>query len=220
MASADVDIVNMALGHLGDKATVQSIAPPDQSVQAMHAAREYAHVRDGLLESFPWKFALRRATLAPRAELASAAWGHVYSEPNNCLRVVSVLPLGYTSDQQSVRFDTESDDTDQGLILTNTPNATARYIARVTNPGKFTPGFVQCFSWLLASALAGPLIKGESGRAEAIRCLQAGTLAYGQATTLSANQAKQKLDFMASSIAARGAQDAEAWTESYPIRGT
>src|SRR4051812_42442865 len=100
MALADVDIVNLALSHLGDKANVSSISPPDQSVQAQHAARYYDHVRDGLLESFAWKFALRRATLALRADISIGSWAYVYAEPNNCLRIVNILPEGYSKDSQ------------------------------------------------------------------------------------------------------------------------
>ena len=45
MASV-ADICNMALGHLGDSATVASIDPPEGSAQAEHCARFYPMVRD------------------------------------------------------------------------------------------------------------------------------------------------------------------------------
>jgi hypothetical protein len=203
MAGSDVDIVNIALGHLGDRANVASISPSDGSAQADAAARIYAQTRDWLLERFAWKFAKRRATLAER-DLTVGSWDHVYAEPNNCLRILAVLPSGYLTDDATVEFDTETDETGQGLILTDAEDATAIFIARITDPGKFTPGFVEALSWFLAVGLAGPIIKGETGRAEAARCLQYASLAFESATGLSAKQSKKALNHIPSFIAARG----------------
>lgn len=217
MAVSDVDIVNMALAHLGDAANVSAISPSDGSAQADAAARVYAQSRDWLLERFAWKFALRRATLAELSTTVGS-WDHVYAEPSNCLRILAILPTGYTKDSQTVEFDTESDASGNGLILTDAEDATARFIARVTDPARFTPGFTEALSWFLASALAGPIIKGETGRAEAIRCLQAAQLAFSMATGLSATQSKKVLDFAPSGIAARGLGAVE--DDSFPIRST
>lgn len=205
MAASDVDIVNMALGHLGDRANVSSISPSDGSVQADVAARIYAHMRDWLMERFPWKFALTRATLAQRSDIILAAWTYVYAEPANCLRIVNVLPYGYSSDDQGVEYDTETDSTGQGLILTNAISATARYIRKTTDPGKFSPGFTEAFSWFLAAGLAGPIIKGETGRQESQRCVQMAALAFASAAGLSANQARKRLNHIPDFIQARGA---------------
>lgn len=218
MAASDVDIVNMALSHLGDAANVQSVYPSDGTAQADHANRVYAETRDWLLERFAWKFALRRATLAERADVSVDSWAYVYAEPNNCLRLLSVLPTGYTRDSQSELYETETDDDGAGLILTDAADATARFIARVTDPARFSPGFTQTLSWALASILAGPIIKGETGRAEAVRCLQAAQLMFGIATGLSASQSKRTLEFIPAHIAARGG--ATTPDTSYPIVGT
>lgn len=208
MATSDVDIVNMALAHLGDGAIVTSITPSDGSAQADAAARAYPHLRNWLLERFPWKFALRRETLAQRDDLSISSWLYAYAEPNLCVRVVNILPGGYTSDEQGVEYETETDSTGQGIILTNAPDAVCRFIAQIDDPGKFTPGFTEALSWFLAASLAGPIIKGETGRAEAIRCVQMATLAFASATGLSANQARKRLDYVPSNIAARGGFDA------------
>lgn len=214
MAASDVDIVNMALGHLGDRANVSAIFPSDGSAQSDAAARVYAHIRDWLLERFPWKFATRRTTLAER-DVTVGSWDYVYAEPANCLRLIAILPGTYTSDDQAVEYDTETDETGQGLILTDASDAVGRFIARVTDPGKFSPGFTECFSWFLAASLAGPIIKGETGRGEAIRCIQMASMAFGEATLMSAKQAKRVLDHLPSFIAARDGQG--VLDESWPI---
>lgn len=217
--ASEVDIVNLALSHLGDGANVSSISPSDGSTQADHAERFYAHIRDALLERFAWKFALRRATLAERADIAIPSWDHVYDEPNDCLRLLAILPGSYTADNQGAAFDTETDEDGAKIILTSAADATARFIARVEDTSKFSPSFIETLSWLLAAALAGPIIKGETGRQEAIRCLQAGTMAFAGATGLSANQSRTSLDFVPSIIAARGVTTVDD-EGSFPIRGS
>ena len=47
-----------------------------------------------------------------------------------------------------------------------------RYQSLVTDTTTFSPLFVVTLSWHLASMLAGPIIKGDQGAAEAIRCTQ------------------------------------------------
>ncbi|QNH91696.1 hypothetical protein SR18_gp045c [Caulobacter phage SR18] len=204
MAVSDTDIVNLALSHLGDKAGVSSIAPTDGTMQSQYAALFYAQGRDYLLERFPWKFATRRESPALRSDLSFSAWPYVYNEPNNVLRVLAALPEGYTSDQQGVEFDTESDSSGQALIMSKVPLDVVRSIYRITDPGRFSPGFVEAFSWFLASVLAGPIVKGETGRAESVRCLQAAQVAFAGATGLSASQSKLTLSFTPSFIQARG----------------
>ena len=59
--------------------------------------------------------------------------------------------------------------TSQKLIYTNQENAMLRYQAYITDPATFPPLFVTTLSWHLASMLAGPVIKGDQGTAEAKR---------------------------------------------------
>ena len=47
-----------------------------------------------------------------------------------------------------------------------------RYQAYITDPSLFSPLFVSTLSWHLASMLAGPVIKGDQGMAEAKRSTQ------------------------------------------------
>lgn len=204
MAVSDVDVVNMALGHLGDRAGVQSISPTDGTTQSQYAAQFYAQARDYLLERFAWKFATRRESAALRSDISYGPWPYVYAEPNNVLRVLACLPTGYSTDQDGVEFDTESDASGQGLILAKTEIEHIRSVYRITDPGRFSPGFVETLSWFLASILAGPIVKGETGRAESVRCLQASQIAFASATGLSAAQSKITLSFTPSFIVARG----------------
>jgi hypothetical protein len=57
-------------------------------------------------------------------------------------------------------------------IYTNQENAMLRYQAYITDPSLFPPLFVNTLSWHLASMLAGPIIKGDQGMAEAKRSIE------------------------------------------------
>lgn len=177
MASV-VDICNLALAHLGDDARITSISPPDGSQQAAHCQRFYPIARDGLLEMHNWRFATKRASLALLdTDELPVEWGFAYGYPA-CIKIVSVhfpdevasAPTGAIFDAtefisvpkaQAFTVETLSDGTQ--VIFTNVENASARFIANVTDTTKFSPLFIIGLSHLLAAYLAGPIIKGEAG---------------------------------------------------------
>lgn len=188
--ASEVDICNLALAHLGDNATVASLEPPEGSAQAEHCARFYPIARDALLELHDWNFATKRALLA-QVDNLWPQWSYSYLQPADCLRVIAVLDKTAGADQsisvpapysQSGLANTgmgrytpqdyvcETNDGGDEVILTNQVDAMTRYVAFVTDTTKFTPLFVTTLTWKLAAMLAGPVVKGESGRAEAKRC--------------------------------------------------
>lgn len=184
--TTEVDICNLALAHLGDRATVASISPPEGSAQAEHCARFYPIARNSLLEMHNWGFATTRAQLAQVA-YAFPEWEYVYAAPSDMVQPIGVLPptalddysqqyvSGYTPFGTSNTgigsytpqpFETEIDPaTGQTLILTDLEGAVLRYTYAASDPTQFSPLFIQALSFLLASYLAGPLIKGDAGMA-------------------------------------------------------
>jgi hypothetical protein len=104
---------------------------------------------------------------------------------------------------------TEDDGTNRA-IYTDQEDAACLYTVRVTNSGKFPPLFVQALSHLLASHLAGPVIKGDAGKAEAKSQMQTFLYWFGKACEADASQRKTDQNttnsprhFIPSSIAAR-----------------
>jgi hypothetical protein len=69
-----------------------------------------------------------------------------------------------------------------------------RYQAFVADSTKFSPLFVQCLSWHLASMLAGPVIKGDQGAAEAKRCIQMMTQYLAETKRTDASQRNIKVE--------------------------
>ncbi len=209
MASA-IDICNQALSHLGDSATVASIDPPEGSVQAEHCARFYPLARDALIELHNWSFATRRATLAQVAN-PSTTWAYAYAQPINTINLLAVLapdaaddysasPRSYDGSNYSVgatagaytpqAYSTESDDLGNDIILTNQVNAVLRYTTSAVDTAKFSSLFVEALGWLLASKLAGPVLKGETGMQAAQACTKTFLYWYGKATASDASQRK------------------------------
>jgi hypothetical protein len=191
--SSDVDICNLALSHLGDNATVASIDPPEGSAQADHCARFYPMARDAMLELHPWSFATRRAVLAP-LNAPTFAWAYCYALPANLLRTIAVLPIDAPDDYTAVGqytpqpYARESLEDGTEVIYTNQSQASLRYLARVDDAAKFSPLFAKALSWLLASELAGPVLKGDTGQAAAERCLKQFAVWMAKATASDANQ--------------------------------
>lgn len=195
--SSDVDICNLALSHLGDEAEVSAIAPPDGSPQAAQCGRFYPMARDVLLEAHPWTFATKRVALAEVTNTLPDDWTYAYALPSTCLRPLAALYPGLPaqlfgeSDDGSHPYIVETAE-DGGLVLfTNLQTATLRYIDRVEDTAKFTPGFTAALSRLLASYLAGPILKGREGRAEAQNQLKLFEFEYRKAAAANANIGKR-----------------------------
>tara|TARA_R100000278_G_scaffold15695_3_gene16125 strand:- start:342 stop:1010 length:669 start_codon:yes stop_codon:yes gene_type:complete len=188
----EIDICNLALAHLGDDATIASIKPPEGSAQAEHAARFYPIARNTLLETHTWNFAAKRASLATTTN-TTEQWEYAYVAPADMMTPLAIIsptaqndystrmssgdtPGGITSNYSPTivaghytpqQFALEGD-----YIYTNQENAILRYQSLITDSTKFSPLFVVALSWHLAAMMAGPIIKGDQGMAEAKRCTE------------------------------------------------
>lgn len=210
--ASEVDICNLALGHLGDAATVSSIDPPEGSAQAEHCARFHPIARDSLLEMHDWNFATTRVVLA---ELTSAwsEWKYCYACPTDAINLLAVMSneaaddYNINSSSQLIQsglmttsasyapqpFSQETLPDGTLVIYTNQENAMLRYSRSVTDTTIFSALFVDALAWYLASFLAGPVIKGDQGAAEAKRCMQMAMGMLSKAATSDANQRRTQI---------------------------
>lgn len=225
--ASEVDICNLALAHLGDNATVASIKPPEGSAQAEHCARFYPVARDTLLEMHNWNFASRR-TKPALLQSNWPEWKYAYATPNDCMRIISILPPdaeddystryaptdtpgAYTNYSPMVaagrympqRYAVEVDESGNKVIYTAQEEAMLRYQMYVVDPTKFSPLFVMTLSWHLASMLAGPVIKGDVGAAEAKRCAGMMAAFMLQAKTSDSDQRNIKPEHIVNWVAGR-----------------
>ncbi|HEV2133799.1 MAG TPA: hypothetical protein VGR47_06005 [Terracidiphilus sp.] len=153
---------------------------------------------------------------------ANQTWCHSYAMPSDMLNGLAVIspdapddyegwlgpvekdlfppyPQGYlpvpgapVTAPQPFAMETQADGTQ--IILTNVANAVLRYTAVVSDTTKFTPLFTLALSYLLASMLAGPIIKGDESRAVQEQMLQVFEATKGQATASDANQRKTRVE--------------------------
>lgn len=209
--ASEVGICNMALALLGDRATVSSIDPPEGSAQASSCATFYPIARDALQEMHDWSFCTRRAPLALLAAPPPSQWAYVYSEPGVMVNILAVTASDASNDYSTpvqlpyTQCNAPNDNTGFGLytpqpyvleslsdgtsvIYTDQQNAVMRYTTLVADTSKFTPLFTTTLAHLLASYLAGPVLKGEVGRAESAAQLKLAMSFLSQAKTSDANQ--------------------------------
>lgn len=187
MTSA-VSLCNLALTRIGAQ-TINDLN--EASSAARHCSALYAPTRDALLQSQAWRFARARQVLA---ELTlepgerSKEWAHVYALPVDCLTPLYIEPSGraltagrgdaflWPSEavtppvtlrpaQATPDFEVRTG----RRILSDQPEAALIYTARIDDPTRFDPLFVEALSWRLAADLASALKGDVRRRQEALR---------------------------------------------------
>jgi len=166
--SSEVDICNLALANIGDKASVTSISPSDGSHQADLCSRYYPMARDLLLERHRWDFSIRQTALVQLTNTRTE-WDYAYKLPVDFSGAIAILAKDAQDDQieQGVPlpqpFAIEVDNNFDRVLYTDMINASLRYTAKTTDSTKFSQSFIHALSWRLAAMLAGALIKGDAG---------------------------------------------------------
>lgn len=201
MASA-VDICNLALGFLGDEANVQTIDPPDGTAQARHCSQFYPMARDATLELHAWGFATTRARLERYTfNNDTKEWAYAFALPANYLKALRV------EDDSATMFDPNAEPIPymiEGIYLyCNIEAVRLVYLQRITDPTKFTPLFVTTLSYMLASMLAGPIIKGTAGMQVSEKMAALANRQLAQAEASDANASQRRLNHVASWTTAR-----------------
>lgn len=206
MAATVVDICNLALARLGDRANVVSLDPPEGSAQADHCARFYPVARDAALEAHDWSFASTKDTMA-ELSVEDFKWRHVFALPNNC---IALRAVGY-QDSALYAFDERGPYFERGaladgtqVLYTNEPTPFARFTRRVVDPTRYNVLFTQALVTLLAAYLAGPVIKGRSGAQMGQVLMQDFMAQVGRAVASDANQSNYKPPYRSSNMVRRG----------------
>lgn len=140
MAASAVEICNDALIILGAE-KISSLS--DDTRVAILCNEEYEKVRDQLLYSHPWNFAIKQDTWAPDADVPTGHWEFTYafSLPSDCLRIWKV--------------DCESEWRIHGRkLMANSDVVYVEYIKKETDTTLFTPGFSEALAHKLASRIS------------------------------------------------------------------
>lgn len=155
--TTEVDICNGALGFLGQG---QITSLTDGDTKASTCAQRYPVARDSVLQMHPWNFAIKRAQRS--ADTAAPVYGfaNAFSLPADCLQVLDLEDAGLGEDWR----------VENGKILADLGSPLRfRYIARITDPVRFSPLFRDALELYLASQMATALTDSQSRRENLLR---------------------------------------------------
>lgn len=201
---SQIDVWNLALAHLGDRATVAD--PNERSRQAELCKMFYPMSRRSALEVHDWGCATRAAVLAPSSYDPSAlGWAYAFSAPTDAIRIISV-GLALRGQITKVDYQHLSDSAGDPVLLCELQAPMCLYVVDVEDVGRWSPLFKEAVTWLLASHLAGPLITGDTGRAESRRLLEEYRATVSRAAAFDASQQRVAglFDFVPGALAGRG----------------
>jgi hypothetical protein len=168
VALTDAQICTVALARIGQRQFVDDLNSNTSQAQVCKVL--YPLARDAVLESFPWPFATRRATLGLLAGATKPGWAYVYVMPGDCV-VARYLDPGTANPSADARipFSREIADDANGMptipiLLSNFAAAILIYTARLSNPGLWPALFTDALAWRMAADLALALaVKPELG---------------------------------------------------------
>lgn len=203
-----VDICNVALAHIGHKATVASIDPPEASVEAEYGALFWPTVRRSTLSSHSWGFATERASLASLSITPPTPWTYAYAMPPESVRFLGVKEPSAGDDIpfSDCRVGRQSGQT---VVYTNVQTASLVYVVEVTDTQLYTPELITAQEYLMAAKYAGPIIKGTEGVSVARSMTELGMYHLAEAKRIDAVQTQNSdvtspNTYKASHLQARG----------------
>lgn len=217
-----VDLCNLALSHIGDRATLTSIDPPEGSAQAEHCARFWPIARDEMLSMADWGFASQSTALAVQSSEDNPKWSYAFALPADFLVAREAI---LASDQEttlypgSPHFEIASNGLNQPVLYCNSDAVYLRYTRRAADPSIYPGKVVIGAAYLLASYLAGAIVKGRAGMQTSVAMRQMAERLLTQASTVDANQSQQSMSFKPAGIRARrGSATTHVGGGAQPVR--
>lgn len=131
-----VDVINRSLDKLGQD-PITSLEDGNKSANI--ASRTWPIVRDQVLRSHPWNFAVKRTNLAPSS--GAPDWGFAYQHelPTKLLRLIEVRDL--STDEYQI---------ENNKLLCDESVVYVRYIEQITDPNEYDALFINAVSTAMA----------------------------------------------------------------------
>lgn len=146
--TTEVQIFNSTLIKLG----LPVIVTTDDNVNRARLCKEqYPKIRDKLLRSHFWNFAIKRAALVESA--TDPAWGFTnqFDLPADFLKHNAIEDESFNT----IKFEGNK-------LLIDASSVNLKYVAQITDVAEFDATFVEALAWLLAADLAYPLVQSLS----------------------------------------------------------
>lgn len=182
MALTDIQICNMALGHIGHTKFIADLA--ERSNEASVCNLYYEQARDMTLEAYPWPEATKYGALGLVEEEPNDDWDYAYQVPSDCLAARRIVTSLGRQDPNPPPFLTGYAASGR-LLYTDEAEATLEYTVRLEDPALFRPMLGEAISWYLAFLIAPGLAK-QKGVADG--CFKVWQMAIDRAQASAANE--------------------------------
>ena len=152
MATSETSICNSALAKLGAE---RILSLSDNTKAGRLCNEQYEKMRDEVLRSHPWNFAIARVELAALVAVPLFEYDHQFQIPADSLRILDIdinIELNAV-DPWAVEGD---------KLLANEDPIKIKYIKRVTNTALFDANFVEALAFRLAADLAYAIVQSLS----------------------------------------------------------
>lgn len=147
---SEVQICNNALLKLKCN-TITSLS--DDGEEGVACNILYPQIRDAVLASHPWNFAVEQTNLQQLEDTPLFEFLYQYSLPNDCLRVLKATDSSGNTVAHKVKGRNLHSDSGEIYI---------EYIKKVTDTTTYSPLFVETLATRLAASLAYPLTASET----------------------------------------------------------
>ena len=164
--STDLEVCNRCLAILGEP-PVSSLGDPSKAARTLNA--NYAPIRDGLLRTYRWKFAMKRVALAADTDAPVFGFDYAYTMPADCLRLdfINDAWVWFATGAEWRDFSEGAYTIDGRKILTDlSAPLQIRYVSRA-DASLFDATFVEALAARLATSLAISITQAESKKQEA-----------------------------------------------------
>lgn len=156
MVSSAEEVCNLGLAKIGHEGFIVSLTEDSKGARIMNAL--YRPMRDDVLRSHLWRFARKRAVLAPLTQTPAFDGGNYFKYPDDCLRIVGTDEDYFV---QGARWVREGEN-----ILADTDVLRLVYLRRVEDVSQFDASFVNCLATRLAYEASLSIAKSQDLRAQ------------------------------------------------------
>ena len=156
---SEVMVGNLALSYVGVGETISSLTEESESARAINEF--FDHVRDLVLEDFPWPFATQIVTLGLIREDPNSLYGFEYTRPPTAVWVRRLLSGARVDSRESEVHYRLAKGTAGLVIWTDLAEAECEFTVKEEDPIQWTAGFRNAVAWRLAHVIAPRLTSGD-----------------------------------------------------------
>jgi len=197
MPYTDVQIINMALAHLGHTQLIA--ARSELANEAVVGNLFYEAAVQYCLEDFAYGFARQYVAPGLVETDPNEDWQFSYRYPSDCVKVRRIVTRLGRQDPNPPPFNIGQDDSAR-LIYSNTENMVIEYTKLVTNTALYPAMFAEAVSWWLAGLMCPGLAKD---RKQAAGCFQMYSLVLQRAQAKDRNESQDPPELESEAIRAR-----------------